>query len=88
MVVRFISPIPSGLTPKQKEVFLLMDREKYLLYTNEGTNFVCWLQKGDGNKIPVNRRTATALADKKIIIPDDSFDHESSAVTKYRWKLK
>lgn len=85
MTVRFISPIPSGLTPAQKDVFLKMDRENYFLLTNEGSNYKCWLQKENSqDKIPVNRRTAESLHDKGLIVPSDDFPTKHY----YAWKLK
>lgn len=73
--VRFISAIPKGLTQKQKEIFIKLDREGYSLFCNEGADYKCWLQKdGSSNRIYVNRRTIESLDQKKIIIPDDSYD--------------
>lgn len=83
----FRKTVPSGLTPKQKEVFLKMDREKYFLYCNEGANYKCWLQKENSEeRIYINRRTGESLSNREIIIPDDSFNSKNRSI--FRFKLK
>lgn len=84
MTVLFRKSMPSGLTPKQKEIFELMSKGGYHLLTNEGSNYKCWLEKSGTERIYINRRTANALADKDIIIPDDSYRTKHF----FAWKLK
>lgn len=86
MAVLFVSPVPKGLTTKQKEIFQYMNRKEYLLYTTEGANYRCWLENPKGHKVDINRRTAESLAQKEIIKPDDSFDHNKQRGV-FRWKL-
>lgn len=84
MAVRFIRPIPKGLTPKQKDVFLKMDRDGYHILTTEGANYKCWLEKKGASPIHIDRRTAISLYEKDVIKPDDSFDSNHL----FKWILK
>lgn len=84
--IRFVSPIPKGLTAKQKDIFIKLSREGYSLFCNEGANYQCWLQKGESkDRIYVNRRTIESLDQKGLIVPDDSWNGSQSI---FKMKLK
>lgn len=59
-----------NISKAQQEVLYKMKSEGLLLWTNEGSNYSAWLGTKDGTKIySMNRRTAEALFNKKLIKP-------------------
>lgn len=79
----FKKSTPKGLTPVQKLLFEDISKRGYELFCNEGSNYICWLEKNGKFIRKVNNRTANSLSDKGLIIIDDSFVQNN----KFRMKL-